>query len=101
MLRNHRNPKERDMSDAKVYVWRASGTENRQGACADNPRWAAVDFFTRYPTARKCDVLEYEVGASGMLKIRFDLTGKGRKPGIHRDVTRKQAITLPEAPSEP
>lgn len=57
---------------------------------ADTPRQAALDFFARFPTKRKCNVIEGTTG-DGFFTVTY-----GRiMPKSYPDVTKKSLYDLP------
>ncbi len=60
------------------------------------PRAAAVKFFERFPTRRKCNVIEGTVDGI-FFSIRYGRKSLGEWPQSWKDITKKTASELPEA----
>jgi hypothetical protein len=70
-------------------AYRASAKDN--GLTASTPREAAILFFERFPSRRKCNVIEGEADGP-FFTVRY---GKPW-PRSWKDVTKKTAAQLPE-----
>jgi hypothetical protein len=62
---------------------------------ADTPQAAALQFFARFPGARKCSITEGE-SEGGFFTVAYSLRTPGNRRSW-RDITKKQAAALPAA----
>lgn len=76
-------------------VWKAYGSANKTAAHAPSPRAAALAFFVKHPTARSCDVREFQDDGSGFIQRVFDLAGKRPPLRDFDNVAKKTAASLP------
>lgn len=58
------------------------------------PRAAALDYFDRFPTSRKCNVTEGEDDGH-FFTVRYCRTSAGEWPYSVKDVTKRTALDLP------
>lgn len=63
---------------------------------AETPRKAAEAFFSRFPTKRKCDVIQGEHDGL-FFTVKYGRLSLGQWPQQFKDVTKKTAATLPDA----
>ena len=62
---------------------------------ADTPKAAALQFFERFPSARKCHITEGEM-VGPFFTVAYSLRTPGNRQAW-RDITKKQAVGLPAA----
>lgn len=62
---------------------------------AHTPRKAAEAFFTKYPNARKCDIIQGEDDGLFFV-VRFTIGVKSTHPTRWEDVSKKLLTTLPD-----
>ena len=76
-----------------MKAYRACGTE---GCALENtPRAAALAFFTKFPTKRKCDVIEGTYDGL-FFTVSYGRVSEGQWPASWKNVTKKTLIELPE-----
>ena len=78
---------------SKAYQAYATGGFRFTG---HTPRAAAVLFFEKFPTKRKCDIIEGEQSADRLLfTITYGRASLGNWPKSWKGVTKKTAHDLP------
>lgn len=76
-----------------MKAYRAHGTDGH--ATASTPRAAALAFFAKYPTKRKCDVIEGAYDGQ-FFTVSYGRVSEGRWPASWKDVTKKTMNDLPD-----
>ena len=76
-----------------MKAYKAYGTDGH--VTADTPRNAALAFFAKYPSKRKCDVIEGTYDGL-FFTITYGRRSEGKWPASWKDLTKKTANNLPE-----
>jgi len=73
---------------------------SKHGHCsAHTPRQAALDFFARFPNARKCDIIQGELDVKEygtFFVVKLTIGVKSTWPTSWDDITKKTAASLPD-----
>ena len=78
------------MSQKAFQAYRDGGT-----VTASSARKAAAEFFKRFPSKRKCNVMEGSIDGQ-FFTVFYGRTSEGDWPQSYRDVTKKTMIELPD-----
>ena len=61
----------------------------------ETPKKAALGYFDKFPSSRKCDVIEGDDDGH-FFTITYGRASLGQWPTSYKDVTKKTACTLPD-----
>lgn len=80
-----------------MKAYQAYGPAGR--VTAPTPQMAALEYFAKFPTARKCNVIEGKTDGA-FFTIRYGRASTGEWPQSWHDVTKKTAAHLPHGMDE-
>ena len=75
-----------------MKAFQAYGTAGR--VTAETPQSAANEYFSRFPSSRKCSVIEGEADGH-FFTVRYGRASEGDWPFSAKDITKKAIHTLP------